>query len=382
VNRVLVLSFSDLASDPRVDRQIGALKGRHSIVAAGLGRPKYDVDAFIDISTPQRRTLGRALGLARLLARRYEAVYWKHPTNIAVLDRLRQVRADVVIANDLSALPIALRLGPPVVFDAHEYTPAEFAERRLWRIVYGPYIGALCRRYIPPVSAMTTIGRAIADAYERDTGVRATVVTNAPARAALEPTSPHEPVRILHHGAAQPGRGLEEMIRLADLLDERFTVDFVLKENVPGYRAELIRRAGGNPRIRFPQPQPMHMLVRMANDYDIGLYSLPPVNFNQRYALPNKFFEFIQARLAVAIGPSPEMARLVRQYGCGIVADGFAAEAVAAALNTLDASSIAAFKAASHAAANVLCAEKNTEILLNVVEQAMAQRTIGSPGGA
>ena len=57
----------------------------------------------------------------------------------------------------------------------------------------------------------------------------------------------------------------------------------------------------------------MHELPRMANDYDVGLYLLPPTNFNQRYALPNKFFEFIQGRLAIAIGPSPEMAKLVER---------------------------------------------------------------------
>jgi hypothetical protein len=35
------------------------------------------------------------------------------------------------------------------------------------------------------------------------------------------------------------------------------------------------------------------------------------------------FVEFIQARLAVAVDPSPEMARLVQRYGCGVVAPDF-----------------------------------------------------------
>lgn len=369
----LVISFSDLASDPRVDRQIGALRTHHTLVAAGLAPSRYGDVEFIDISTPPRAVLGRSLGLARLLARRYEAVYWKHPTNLAVLDRLRDVRADVVLANELAALPIALRLGPPVVFDAHEYSPDEFGERRWWRVVIAPYTHWQCRHYIPQVSTMTTVGQAIADEYERETGVRATVVTNAPPREDLAPTPVHQPLRILHHGIALPRRGLEEMIRLADLLDERFTLDFVLAERIPGYRDRLIRRARGNPRVRFPQPRPMHELVRMANDYDIGLFLLPPSNINQRHVLPNKFFEFVQARLAVAIGPSPEMARLVRHYGCGVVADDFAPESLAAALNALDDSSIAAFKSASHAAANELCAEENAELVVSAVEGALAR---------
>jgi hypothetical protein len=219
---------------------------------------------------------------------------------------------------------------------------------------------------------MTTVGETIAEMYERDTGIRAPVVINAPPYHELNPSPVHAPVRILHHGGAQPGRGLEEMIRLGHLLGDRFTLDFVLVENWPGYRDQLMRLARDNPRVRFPQPQPMHDLVTMANKYDIGLYSLPPVNLNRRYALPNKLFEFIQARLAVAIGPSPEMARVVRQYGCGIVADDFAPETLADALNALDDSDIAAFKQASHVAARELCAEKNAELIVGAVEQALA----------
>ena len=372
MNRVLVISFSDLASDPRVDRQIGFLQAKYTIVAAGLGPPRHDVDEFVDISTPRRSVPGRALGLARLLLRRYEDVYWKHPSNVEVLARLRDVQADVVVANDLASLPLALRLGPPVVFDAHEYAPGEFENVLWWRLLIKPFVLWQCRRYIPQTAGMTTVGQAIADEYGRETGVRATVVTNAPSRAALEPTAVHEPIRVLHHGGAMPGRGLEEMLRLAELLDERFTTAFVLVDAVSGYRDRLIRRAAGHPRITFPPPQPMHALAEMTNEYDIGLFLLQPVNFNWRFALPNKFFEFVQGRLAVAIGPSPEMARIVHRYGLGVVADDFAPETLAAALNALDASEIADFKRASHAAADELCAERNADAVLRVVESAIA----------
>lgn len=372
--RVLIIALSDLARDPRVDRQIGFLRTRHRIVAAALAPPRYDVDEFVQIAVPTRGRSGQVLGASRLLARRYEAVYWKHPTNMANFEQLRHVRADVVLANDLQTLPLALRLGPPVVFDAHEHAPTQGANKLWWRALLGPYVRSQCRQYIPQTAAMMTVGPALADAYERETGVRPTVVTNAPRRHELAPTPVHDPVRILHHGTSQPGRGLEEMVRLAELLDDRFTVDFMLVEGWPGYRDNLIRSATRNPRVAFPPPQPMHALVETANAYDIGLFLLPPVSLHRRFALPNKLFEFIQARLAVAIGPSPEMARVVREYGCGIVADDFEPETLAAALNALDAPAIAAFKEASDRAAAELCAEKNEEIVLGAVDQALARR--------
>ena len=119
----------------------------------------------------------------------------------------------------------------------------------------------------------------------------------------------------------------------------------------------------------------MRELVTLANGYDIGLYLLRPSNFNQLHALPNKFFEFIQGRLALAIGPSPEMAHLVEQYRCGVVAADFTPGALAAEINRLDVGQITAFKRASHAAAAELSAERGAASVLALVEDALARRT-------
>jgi glycosyltransferase involved in cell wall biosynthesis len=370
--RVLVISFSDLSSDPRVDRQIAALRVRHDVTAAGLAPPAYADVEFVDITTPRLGLVDGGVGVARLLIHRFEAAYWRHPKNREVLRRLRGVAADVVLANDLPALPVASSLGAPVVLDAHEFAPAEYSDRLWWRALIAPYVDWECRRYLPQVAAMTTVGESISDAYERAYGVRAAVVTNAPSYVDLRPSPMDAPIRILHHAAAQPGRGLEEMLRVANLLDDRFTVDFVLAGGSSRFRDGLVAQASDNLRVSFLPPVPMRELVQMANGYDVGLYLLPPTNLNQRFALPNKFFEFIQARLAVAIGPSPEMAGLVRRYGCGVVAADFTPEALAAELNSLDASRIAELKQASDVAAAELSAERNADVILSAIDTALA----------
>lgn len=376
--RVLLISFSDLASDPRVDRQIEVLRTHHSIVAAGTGSPRHPVDEFIDISTPSRSRRGALLGLGRLLLRRYHDVYWTHPTNTAVFERLRHVRPDATLANDLAALPIAIRLGAPVVFDAHEHAPTELEDRFWWRTLIRPYVYWLCRRYIPEAAEMTTVSDGIADAYERETGVRARVVTNAPPRHDLVPAPVEDPVRVLHHGAAREGRGLEQLVSLASLLDERFAIDFVLVEGSPGLRDALVRLARGNPRIRFPEPWAMTEIVEHANHYNIGLYLLQPKGFNATHALPNKFFEFVQARLAIAIGPSPEMARVVTRFNCGIVAEDFRPETLAAKMNALTAEEISEYQHASDRAAETLCAEMNQSVILATIQGALRSRSVGA----
>jgi len=112
----------------------------------------------------------------------------------------------------------------------------------------------------------------------------------------------------------------------------------------------------------------MPEIAKNTNNYDIGLFLLSPDSFSYRMALPNKFFEFIQARLAVAIWPSPEMARLVKEYSCGIVSDDFSIESMAEKLNALSKEDIMAFKMNSHNAAGQLCAEKNKDKFLSIVE--------------
>ena len=146
---ILVISFSDLAADPRVDRQIRFLRSRYTVVAAGLEPPGCDVDEFINISTAAPSVLERFIWRAWIVARRFQDAYWKHPKYEQVLARLGAVHADAVVANELEALPIALRLGPPVLFDAHEYAPREFDHITRWRLFVGPYAAWQVRRYVP-----------------------------------------------------------------------------------------------------------------------------------------------------------------------------------------------------------------------------------------
>jgi hypothetical protein len=127
-------------------------------------------------------------------------------------------------------------------------------------------------------------------------------------------------------------------------------------------------------RVRIRKPLPMAEIAASINKYDIGLFLLPDVDFSYRMALPNKLFEFIQARLAVAIWPSPEMSRIVNKYECGVVADDFTLEAMAEKLNRITREQIMRFKENSHKAARFLCAETNRKLFLSLVHQLLGRR--------
>ena len=79
----------------------------------------------------------------------------------------------------------------------------------------------------------------------------------------------------------------------------------------------------------------MQGLVRMANHYDIGLFLLPPVNFNWRFTLPNKLFEFIQACVPIIANDLPFLHQIVGDEGFGVVAKLVTVEDYAAAIQQM-----------------------------------------------
>jgi glycosyltransferase involved in cell wall biosynthesis len=339
--------------------------------SAGLA-PPADATRFLALHQRSRAPLRRALSLARLLLRRHAAFAG---------DRYQLAAPgawDLIVANDADMLPLAFRLATPrtqILFDAHEYAPREFEDRLYWRLFHQAHKTWLCATFAPRVHGFTTVCDGIADEYARVFAVpRPFVIPNAPPRqpGAPRPTPPDR-IRLVHHGLASRSRKIELMIDLLRHLDRRFTLDLMLVASEPGYLEELRRRAGDDPRIRFRAPVPTSEIVAATRDYDVGLFLLPPTNLNYRFALPNKFFEFLQARLAVAIGPSPEMARLVHAHGVGIVADDFDPRSLAWQLESLDAPAIDRLKQAAHVAADHLCWENLQVTLRTLVEKLLSE---------
>ena len=302
----------------------------------------------------------------------FESYYWSRGYVKSSIHEVADQRFDVILANDLMTLPLAIKIAngqSRVIFDAHEYAPREFEDRWVWRIFFQKLMHNFCQRYLPMTDGMMTVCQGIADEYESEYGVKPLVVTNASALS-RHSTKPDGKWRDSHDSSW--GRhvltSFGENDRDDEFLDERFRLDFMLISSDPRYFDYLKKLASNDARIRFIEPVAMQDIPKVSNQYDIGVFLLPPVNFNYLHALPNKLFEFIQARLAVAIGPSPEMKRLVEQYDCGVVADDFSPQSLAKSLSGLTEDRICYFKQQAHQAASVLCAEHNAKTIIDLVE--------------
>jgi hypothetical protein len=374
-HNILIISFSPIARDPRVMRQADLLSSSYSVTIAGFGNHPGNRFHFIKVPDPEVRptTRKRLLQRLNLLFGVHDRYYWNTSSVRLAMEALRDLRPDAVIAHDIEALPIALRIAgnKPVVLDAHEYAPAEYSGLR-WRLYCSRYKNYLCRQYMPKASIVTTVCDSIAKAYEAQFKVRPQVLRNIPEEQNLAPTKlQNGKIRMIHHGIASRLRQPEEMLRMMSFVDERFSLDLMLIDNDPAHLSLLKKMAAHKNNIRFIPPVPMSQICSHINNYDIGVFLLPPVNVNYHFALPNKFFEFIQARLALAVGPSPEMAPILQKYGCGIVAKSFEPAELGRKLRRLSDEEVQSMKNASHAAAKDLCYEKESEGFLKNLRQVM-----------
>jgi glycosyltransferase involved in cell wall biosynthesis len=428
---ICVLALSAIADDPRVRRQAEAFhRAGWSVVAVGLpgarsAKPDWRILTRENLPSPsvegfrcsamapaglagqfrptalrrigrlvhrslRRLVAGRVRYALRLLAVRIRPalardIYWSFSENIRqIYDVANQVNAGIWLANDWTMLPLAARLarekGGVYGYDTHEFAAEEYGDDRRWRLWHRPMVCALERQFIREAAVVSAVSPGIGARLGSLYGLTPESITirNMPhfEACSFRPTTPDR-VRVLYHGIVTPGRGLEAAIDSV----VAWRPEFELTIRGPGDRGYLEalrcriteRRLTG--RIIIAPPVPMTALVREATAHDIGFFALPGSNRHNELALPNKFFEYVMAGLAVCLTDLPEMTRLVRQYDLGVTFRSVDPGSIAAAINTLDPASIDRYKHNSLKASRELCWERESERLVGAYSALLGRAT-------
>lgn len=367
--RLLILSFSPLRGDARILKQIAAFSESYEITTCGHGPAPDEVGDHVPI--PEDLAIWR-YDRALIVTRQYTRAYWSNAAIAYARAALHGRNFDVILANDVDAVGLALSLEPRhgVHADLHEYAPRLHEELLRWRLFVAPFQRWMCRTFVARAASWSTVGHGLADEYERRFGFHPLVVTNAAPFAESRPTPVADPPRLVHSGACLRNRHLATLVEGVRSTRSGVTLDLFLTPNDPPYLEELkelAARSGG--RIRVNDPVPYSELNQVLNAYDVGVHILPPVNFNNAWALPNKIFDYVQARLGIIVGPSPEMADYVRQYALGVVTQGFRADDFARVLDDVTVDQVTAWKSASHEHAHALSGERQVGIWKDAVDR-------------
>ncbi|MDN5789854.1 MAG: glycosyltransferase [Micrococcales bacterium] len=367
---LLILVLSDITRDPRVRKQVDLFAERFAVTTCSFGAAPDGVAEHVSLGAEAR---GWPNDLGGLALRRHDHVYWRLPGVNAAREALRGRSFDAVIANDLNTVPLATTVRSRGGFhaDLHEYAPAEKDNELPWRLLVAPYQRYLLRRYATLAASATTVSQGIADAYRRHFGLDCALVPNAAPYQDRTPGPVHTPMRAIFTGTAQAARHIDLMIEAMRHVPTGLTLDLYLMPNEPAYLASLQAAADRVPSVRILSPVPFAELMDTVASYDIALAFQRPTTFNIRYAAPNKFFEAVQARTAVVVGPAPELESIVRRHGFGVVTADFTAEALAETLRGLTPARVATLKAAADSAAYGLSAEQSMGPWVSAVEAMM-----------
>lgn len=367
---LLIISFSNLVSDARLLKQIRLLSEHYTVTTCGYGQAPEHAAEHIELS-PEHPVW--AYDRVQLMTRQFSKAYWGNPAIDEARGLLRGRSFDLVLANDVDPVGIALevptRYGLHV--DLHEYSPRQKEDLLRWRVFVAPFIRWMVRTFVTQASSWSTVSGGLAREYLRVFGFEAEVITNAspfhdftprPTPASEQGTEKTQrPLGLVHSGAALRDRKLETMIEAVRLSERDVTLDLFLTKNDEQYFDELRVLASDVGGVRVNEPVAYAKLIETLHGFDVGVFLLEPTNFSYRFALPNKIFDFVQARLGMIVGPSPEMVDVVTENGLGVVTKDFSPEALAKVIDELDAATIDTWKSASHEAARPLSSELESQ---------------------
>lgn len=132
----------------------------------------------------------------------------------------------------------------------------------------------------------------------------------------------NESFLVMYHGILTKGRGIETLIKLVSVNPHIFGI--VLGNGSEKYTENLISMAkemNVDKRILFHPAVPAEQLWKYIGAVDLSIIMVQANSKSYYYALPNKFFESIQALTPMVTSNFPEMEKVIKQYKIGLTCD-------------------------------------------------------------
>jgi glycosyltransferase involved in cell wall biosynthesis len=368
-------SFSNLPFDARIHKEISSLvRAGHEVTLIGyaktIGKKQvHEEKGFRQIWYPFKEV--RENSVRGKLQLGWRAVRLGFQIYRATL----LTSADVYHSHEAYPLPVCFLSAKlrrkKLVYDAHE-----LYQENGW---FGPL--TMERLFIHKAEAVINVNEARAEVLRQRYGLsQQTIVMNCPSKW-IPQRSPRlrtmlnirpEEVVVIYHGGFYPKeRALDELVRAASLLPKNVRV-VILGFDSKGGRAilqELIAALHLPDRVHILDPIPPSELVEFATGADIGIIPQVLVSDNQRFANPNKLFEYMASQLAVVATDTPTITPIVCGLGLGeVFSEAKAAEISKAIMKFLQVPGYlqACKQASRRAAEEVFFWEKEEEKLLTL----------------
>jgi glycosyltransferase involved in cell wall biosynthesis len=294
--------------------------------------------------------------------------------NIRLFFYLLGNSVDILWSNDLDTLAanyLASKVkGKKLIYDSHEYFTEvpELVKRpnvqKVWE--------AIEELILPKLKNVITVCDSIAKCYEKKYNIKVNVVRNVPRKnktfLTVKNLREGDKNIIIYQGAVNVNRGLEPLVEAMQKIEN--TTLFIIGEgDVFEDIISLILELNLSHKVKMLGKIHFELLHDYTMQADLGVSLEENVGLNYKYALPNKLFDYINAKVPVLTSNLPEMAAIVNQYQVGETVDEITPDAIAKKINQLLANKeqLTLYKANTTKAAEELNWETEQKIIQDLV---------------
>lgn len=258
---------------------------------------------------------------------------------LGLIERGMKIDADVYHAHEISSVYAAVKIKQlkekegklvKVVYDVHEYFPSIYADAVATQEQYREKYHEMIRQFdsciIPHCDQIITVSEAIRGyVLQCDSRANVNVVTNVPILNKLDQTrkkTNHFPV-VCYEGHIRFERGLKELLEMTEKISRFY----------PDFRLIMVGEAIGEERVFLEQTveekklsnnvqvtgwQTPQKAAEWLAQCDVGLHIYTDLPYCH-LSLSNKLFNYMRAELAIISVDYPEVGRVIRDSGCGIL---------------------------------------------------------------
>jgi len=300
------------------------------------------------------------------------SLYWLHAFHQFPAVYWRSVIADV-----------------PFIYDAHDFY-SQLEDRQnltgYWRYWVAPLESTMERLCVSRAAGVVTVNEGVAQLMTTRFGCIPTVLRNAH-DARLDKTVDrtirdvvglgNDEYLVVSVGNWKTGMAIEESLSALAMLPANTHLVF-LGSGFPDY-SETARKKGVAGRVHVLKPVLPSEVVPFIASANAAIVLYYERSLNNRYALPNRFFQPIAAGLPLLYPPLPEIRRIADHYGIGILVDPRDPNAIAAALHSIrqEPDRLRSIKAGLMAARQELSWEREEQAL-----KALVENLIGLPNAS
>ena len=346
---VLLIAREDITRSPRPSRALKLFLDSgctvdligYSLKEETKAKLIYDLDRKLNVYTNLCQIISflMLIVMQKLNLRKWKEVYWLKRHN---LNNILQIgikdKYDYIMIFDIYFLPLIASIKKThnfvSIFDIRECYPLQSENSLLFKLFEKKIRKDILSLYLNKINIAITVSYGLKKYYEDNYNVECDVILSVPYKSNVNKSYHGERIRIVHHGVANSNREIENMIDIINLLPEKYSLDLYLNGN--NKYIQFLKSYSPSSRIKFNNPISFAKIIDTISKYDLGIIYFKPTTFNLLHCMPNKFFEYIQAKVPVVIGPSPDMLQIIRKYEIGFSSNEFSVQSMVDTINSIN----------------------------------------------